>query len=272
ASHRGLHASFLPLMNLIQGYKVLGLLSARELETLDEILKDPGKPVVAFVSGVKMTEKIPAVEAMIRHGAIQTLFTAAPAFFVAHGHPVGNSLPGDDLIELEREVAAAHRLLELAAEFGAEVKIPADLHVSFELPDKFRPSLKVPSRVVGAREIPFGSYVFDIAARGDPGPTETAERIRNLLEDAGTVIFNGTVGLYEVEQFAAGTDWIVDAIAGCRAGVKLVVGGDGVAAVNRRMGGVQEAKKKFTLCTGGGAALKYLATQTLSALDGLDER
>lgn len=272
ASHRGLHASFLPLMNLIHGHKVLGLLQVKELEALDEVVKEPKKPVVAFVSGVKIEEKIPAIEAMIRHGAIQTLFTAAPAFLVASGYPAGNSLPGDDSIELEREVAAAHRLLELAAEFNAKVIVPMDLHVGFEMPDKTRPRQKVRSRIVGAEQIPFGSYVFDIATDGPAGRTQTAEEIKAILADAGTVIYNGTVGLYEVEQFAVGTRWIIDAIAESNAEVKLVVGGDGVTAVSRQMSGIEEAKKKFTLCTGGGAALKYLATQTLSALEGLDAR
>ena len=126
--------------------------------------------------------------------------------------------------------------------------------------------------VVGVEEIPFGSRVFDIAAGDGSGSGRTADEVEAMLADAGTVIYNGTVGLYEVDQFATGTDWIVGAIAACDARVKLVVGGDGVAAVNRRMGGIQEAQKKFTLCTGGGAALKYLATQNLTALDGLDER
>jgi phosphoglycerate kinase len=272
ASHRGLHASFLPLMNLIHGHKALGLLQLKELEALDAIMKNPRKPVVAFVSGVKVEEKIPAVEAMIRHGVVQTLFTAAPAFLVACGCTAGNSLPGGDLIELEREVAAAHRLLELAAEFGTTVVTPRDLHVGFEIPDKTRPRLRVRSQVVGVEQIPFGSYVFDIATADGSGATRTAEEVKAMLSDAGAVICNGTVGLYEVEQFATGTDWIVDAIAESKADVKLVVGGDGVAAVNRRMGGIQKAKQKFTLCTGGGAALKYLATQSLSALDGLDDR
>ena len=173
---------------------------------------------------------------------------------------------------MEREVADAHRVLELAAEFGVEVKIPTDIHVGFEVPDKLRPHLRVPSRVVKVEEIPFGSYVFDIAVEDSSGPSGTASEIKSILANAGTVIYNGTVGLYEVEQFAAGTDWIVDTIAACNAGVKLVVGGDGVAAVNRRMAGAKEAKKKFTLCTGGGAALKYLATQQLSALDCIDSR
>jgi len=272
ASHRGLHASFLPLMNLIHGHKVLGLLQVRELGTLDEILREPSRPVVAFVSGVKMGEKIPAVEAMIRHGAIQTFITASPAFLVASGLSAGNSLSGADVLEVEREVAAAHRLIELAAEFDVKVVIPKDVHVAFELPDKFRPLLRVSSRVVDAESIPFGSYVFDIAATSNGAVTRTASEIQAILADAGTIIYNGTVGLYEVEQFIEGTNWIVDAIAQCPTKVKLVVGGDGVTAVNRRMGGIETAKEKFTLCTGGGAALKYLATRTLSALDGLDER
>ncbi len=271
ASHRGLHASFLPLMNLIKGHKVLGLLQMTELENLDKILKEPKRPVVAFVSGVKIEEKIPAIEAMIRHGAIQTLFTASPAFLVASGYPAGNSLPGDGPLELEREVAAAHRLMELAAEFNTRVILPMDLHVGFEIPDKTRPKLRVRSRIVGVEEIPFGSYVFDIATgRSDPG--RTRDQIKGILSEAGTVIYNGTVGLYEVEQFAEGTNWIIDAIAESKAQVKLVVGGDGVTAVNRRMGGTHKAERIFTLCTGGGAALKYLATQNLSALDGLDEK
>jgi len=258
-------------MNLIPGHKVLGLLQVKELRALDEILKDPRKPVAAFVSGVKIAEKIPAMEAMIRHGAIQTLFTASPAFLVACGYSVGNSLTGSDLIEVECEVAAAHRLIELAGEFNACVKIPKDFHVGFEMPDKFRPRLKVPSQVVGVGKIPFGSCVFDIAAEDGSAAGRTSDEIRRILADARTVIYNGTVGLYEVEQFATGTDWLVGAIAACDADVKLVVGGDGVTAVNRRMGGIREAEKVFTLCTGGGAALKYLATQNLSALDGVDE-
>ncbi len=272
ASHRGLHASFLPLMNLVHGHKVLGLLTGSELETLDGILREASRPVVAFVSGVKISEKIPAVEAMIRHGAIQTFVTASPAFLVASGLSAGNSLSGADVLEVEREVAAAHRLIELAAEFDVKVVIPKDVHVAFELPDKFRPLLRVSSRVLDAESIPFGSYLFDIAAASDGAATRTAGEIQAILAEAGTIIYNGTVGLYEVEQFAEGTNWIVDAIAQCPAKAKLVVGGDGVAAVNRRMGGIEAAKEKFTLCTGGGAALKYLATRTLSALDGLDER
>ena len=128
------------------------------------------------------------------------------------------------------------------------------------------------SRIVGVNEIPFGSYVFDIAANHSSGLTRTAEEIKSILSEAGTVLYNGTVGLYEVEQFAAGTNWIINAIAESKARIKLVVGGDGVAAVSRQMGGTEEAKKRFTLCTGGGAALKYLATQNLSALEGLDDK
>ncbi len=140
------------------------------------------------------------------------------------------------------------------------------------MPDKTRPYLQVRSRTVGIEQIPFGSYGFDIATGDATGPTRTASEIKTILANAGTILYNGTVGLYEVEQFAAGTNWIIDAIAESKAQVKLVVGGDGVTAVNRRMGGIEKAREKFTLCTGGGAALKYLATQNLSALEGLDTR
>jgi len=272
ASHRGLHASFLPLMNLIGGYKVMGLLPAKELSLLDEILKSPKKPVAAFVSGMKMAEKIPAVEMMIRHGSIQRLFTAAPAFLVASGFPSGNSVSGYDPLDVESQVSAAHRLLELAAEFDVEVKIAADLHIGLAVPDKFRPKKRVPSKTACADEIPFGAYVYDILPEYNHAQTRTGDDIKGILEGAATVILNGTVGLYEVEQFSAGNDWLVRTIADCGAELKLVVGGDGVAAVNRRMGGIQEAEKTFDLCTGGGAALKYLATQSLSAFDGLDNK
>ena len=76
----------------------------------------------------------------------------------------------------------AHRLLELAAEFDIRVVLPMDLHVGFEKPDKTRPRLTVRSRIVGVEQIPFGSYVFDIAAEGPTGTTRTAKEIQSSSE------------------------------------------------------------------------------------------
>lgn len=272
AAHRGKHGSMAPLMQLIQGPRVLGLLQDRELRALDSVLEDPPKPVVAFVSGVKISEKLPAVEAMIRRGVIDVLVTASPAFMVAMGNVPGISLPGDDIVAQENEVAAAYRLLELARERGVKVIIPKDVVAAFAFPNVTDPKSKVKAEIARVDEIPEGTYILDIAATDNEGnETETIKEIREVLRTAGTVIWNGTMGLVEVEQFRSGTDTVIKLINSCGAKKKLVVGGDGVAAVNRCLR-MDKAAKRFTLCTGGGAALLYLATQNLTALDPLHEK
>ncbi len=226
-----------------------GPLLAAELEALGRAIESPARPVVAIIGGAKVSTKLTlldrlsnVVDQLIPGGGIANTFLAAA------GHDVGASLYEPDL------VGEAGRLLESAHANGADIPIPTDVVVGAELSDDAPASVKRVSEVTGE------DMILDI------GP-ETAQRYVRLLADAGTVIWNGPVGVFEHDQFAKGTETLARAVASSTA-FSIAGGGDTIAAIEKY--GVADSVSYIS--TGGGAFLEFLEGKTLPAVAVLEER
>ena len=226
-----------------------GPLLAAELEALGRALADPARPLVAVVGGAKVSGKLEVLESLIEK--VDQLLVGggiANTFIAAAGHDVGRSL-------MERElVPVARRLMEAARARGAEIPLPSDVVVADELSDAAHARVSAVDRV-GAEEM-----ILDV------GPDTAAEYAR-LLARAGTIVWNGPVGVFEYEQFAAGTRALAQAIAASSA-FSVAGGGDTLAAVEKF--GI--ARDLSYISTGGGAFLEFLEGKTLPAVAILEQR
>jgi phosphoglycerate kinase len=241
AVHRK-HASVYDVPKLLPHFA--GGLVVRELDTLSTLTSDPNRPYVVVLGGAKVSDKLgvinnllPKVDALLIGGGM--CFT----LLAAQGHGVGDSLLEADQIDTCKQ---------LLAEAGDKIVLPTDVVVAAEL------SATAETRVVGVDAIGAGDKGLDI------GP-ETARAFAAKLADAATVFWNGPMGVFEYEPFAAGTKAIAEAVAG--AGFSVVGGGDSAAAV--RALGVDEASFSH-ISTGGGASLEYLEGKTLPGVAALE--
>jgi phosphoglycerate kinase len=241
AVHRK-HASVYDVPALLPHFA--GGLVVRELDTLSTLTSDPKRPYVVVLGGAKVSDKLgvinnllPKVDALLIGGGM--CFT----LLAAQGHGVGDSLLEADQIDTCKQ---------LLAEAGAKIVLPTDVVVAGEL------SATAATRVVGVDAIGAGDKGLDI------GP-ETARAFAAKLADAATVFWNGPMGVFEYEPFAAGTKAVAEAVAG--AGFSVVGGGDSAAAV--RALGVDEASFSH-ISTGGGASLEYLEGKTLPGVAALE--
>ncbi|WCB92946.1 Phosphoglycerate kinase [Baekduia alba] len=238
AAHRA-HASTHAIAKLLPS--AAGLLLQREVETLTGILADPARPLVAIVGGAKVTDKIGVLEAFLEKADTILIGGAMQfPFFKAQGHDVGSSLCE------EEGIAPAQRVL---AAGGDKVKLPVDTVCG----EAF--SADTPVTAVDGVDVPDGLMGLDVGPR-------TAQAYAAVIEDAGTVFWNGPMGAFELEPFAAGTRAVAEAVA--KTSATTVVGGGDSAAALRQFGLEDEVTH---LSTGGGASLELIEGKTLPGVE-----
>ncbi len=228
---------------------VAGPLLAAELDALAKALKEPARPLLAIVGGAKVSSKLELLESLI--AKVDMLIVGggiANTFLAASGILVGKSLYEPDLIP------AAKRILAAAKERGVEIPLPTDVAVASEFKAEAKATVKS-VKSVGSEEM-----ILDI------GP-ETSLRYGELVSRAGTVVWNGPVGVFEFDAFDQGTEALARAIA-ASSSFSIAGGGDTVAAVEKF--GV-ESKVSY-ISTGGGAFLEFLEGKTLPAVAVLEQR
>ncbi len=223
-----------------------GRLLEREVTTLNGILEDPAKPLVAVVGGAKVTDKVAVIDRFLEVAdAILIGGAMCFPFFEAQGHEVGDSLCEEEGIE------PARRALEKAAQTGARLELPTDL----VLGDRFGADAQ--RRTLDGVDVPVGWMGLDVGAK-------TAERYAAEIAGAGTVFWNGPMGAFELEPFAAGTRAVAEAVAQAP-GTTVVGGGDSAAALQQ----FGLADQVTHLSTGGGASLELLEGKRLPGVEAL---
>ena len=244
AAHRA-HASTEGVAHLLPS--VAGLLMSKEVEILGGILERPRSPFVAVLGGSKVSDKLPLIEHLMdRCDRILIGGAMCFTFFAALGDPVGKSLHEDEATQ-----KMAHGLLERSSRVNCTIQLPTDVLVA----DKFDASAQL--EVVPSDAIPEWSMGVDIGPR-------TAAAYAEAIAGAGTVVWNGPVGAFEIPPFAPGTRAVADAMAASKA-VTVIGGGDSGAAVAQF--GLED---KFThVSTGGGASLEMLEGKTLPGVAAL---
>jgi phosphoglycerate kinase len=226
-----------------------GPLLMAELDALAKALQAPKRPLLAIVAGSKVSTKLELLGALV--GKVDQLIVGggiANTFIAATGLPVGKSLCEHDLVETARQIMAQ------ADARGAHIPIPLDVVVA----DRF--AADASARVVAADAVGAEDMILDI------GP-ETAARYAELVRDAGTVLWNGPVGVFEFDAFGAGTRALAEAIAASDA-FSIAGGGDTLAAVDKY--GVAEGISYIS--TGGGAFLEFCEGKVLPAVAALEAR
>lgn len=226
-----------------------GPLLSDELDALGKALLHPEKPLVAIVGGSKVSTKLTILDSLSQK--VNQLIVGggiANTFIAAAGYSVGKSLYEADL------VAEAKRLMAAAKAAGSEIPVPVDVVCAKEFSDSAVATVK------NVADIAEDDMVLDI------GP-ETAKQYAEILKFAKTIVWNGPVGVFEIEQFGNGTKVVADAIAASPA-FSIAGGGDTLAAIDKY--GISE-KVSYT-STGGGAFLEFLEGKTLPAVAILAER
>ncbi len=228
---------------------VAGLLMTKELEILGRLLRDPARPFVVVLGGLKVSDKIGLIRHMLTIADTVLIGGAmANAFLAAKGYEIGTSKGAGD------EVTVAGEILAEAGAARGRLVIPTDVVAAREA------AAGTPARVAAAAGIAADEMALDI------GPETSAEFVR-LLRGAGTIYWNGPMGLFEIDEFSAGTRAVGEAIA---AGVAVTVagGGDTVSAV-RAFG--LEARLTH-VSTGGGASMEFLEGRALPGVEALMDR
>lgn len=226
-----------------------GPLLAKELDALASALEQPAKPVVAIVGGSKVSTKLTVLEAL--SAKVDQLIVGggiANTFIAAAGHNVGKSLYEPDLLD------EAKRLTHVVQEAGGDIPVPLDVVCGKEFSDSAVASTKQVDAVVD------NDMIFDIGS-------ETANKFAEILKSAGTILWNGPVGVFEIDQFGSGTEALAHAVAESSA-FSVAGGGDTVAAIDKY--GV--ADKISYISTGGGAFLEFLEGKKLPAVEILETR
>lgn len=226
-----------------------GPLLVAELEALDKALEKPEHPLVAIVGGSKVSTKLQLLENLL--GKVDQLLVGggiANTFMLASGLPIGKSLCEQDFVTKAKE------LLDLAKKHGAEIPIPTDVVVARELSEQAQAMVKK------ATDVAADEMILDI------GP-ETRKRLAQIIGQAKTIVWNGPVGVFEIDQFSEGTKELAVAIANSSA-FTIAGGGDTVAAIEK----FQVEKKISYISTAGGAFLEYLQGEKLPAVVMLEER
>ena len=222
---------------------VAGFLMEKEIEYLDKAIENPKRPFVAILGGAKVSDKI---------GVIKNLLTKADTvligggmantFFKAQGYPVADSLVEDEVLDTARE---------LVKEGGAKLRLPVDVVIADEFDDS------ADSKVMDVGPVPDGWRILDI------GP-ETVANFSKVISEAGTVVWNGPMGVFEMPNFAKATFAIAKAVADSGA-ISIIGGGDSAAAIAQS--GL--ADKISHISTGGGASLEMLEGIQLPGLAAL---
>jgi len=221
-----------------------GFLMEKEIEMIGKTLQSPQRPFVAILGGAKVSSKIgvienllPKVDRLLIGGAM--IFT----FFKAMGYQTGNSLVEEDKIEI------ANNILKKAKELGKELVFPVDVVIAEDI------SEDVSTRICDVKEIPEGMKGLDIG----PGSIKT---FKEKLKDAKTVIWNGPMGVFEIDKFAKGTIEVAKSLAQLSGARTIIGGGDSAAAVNK----FNLDDKMTHISTGGGASLEYMEGKELPGI------
>ena len=249
SAHRA-HASTEGVTHHI-GKSAAGLLMEKELEYLGKATSDPAKPFIAILGGAKVSDKIevirkllPKVDALIIGGGM------AYTFLKAQGQEIGKSLFEADKLDLAKE------LLSEAKSRNVQLLLPVD-HV---VADKLDASAQA-TKVAEGQPIPADKMALDI------GPA-TVAKFAEEIERARTIVWNGPMGVFEIEQFSKGTTKIAEAVADNAGATSIVGGGDSVAAVKKA--GV--ADRITHISTGGGASLEFLEGKKLPGVEALTNK
>jgi phosphoglycerate kinase len=243
SAHRA-HASTAGVTDYLPG--VAGFLMEKEIQYLGQAIADPKRPFVAILGGAKISDKIGVIKNLLEK-ADQILIGGGMAntFFKAQGYPVGDSLVEEEALDTAREI------LQMA---GTRLRLPVDVVVA----EKFEND--APSQVMPMGPVADGWRILDI------GP-ESVVNFAKVLHGAGTVVWNGPMGVFEMPNFAAGTYGVAKAVAESSA-VSIVGGGDSVAAINQS--GLQG--KITHISTGGGASLEMLEGLELPGVAALQDK
>ncbi len=226
-----------------------GPLLAAELDALGKALDNPARPLVAIVGGSKVSTKLTLLESL--SGIVDQLIVGggiANTFIASEGFSVGKSLVENDLVD------QAKKLSEAAIKNNGEIPKTTDVYVGKEF------SESTPATLKNVSDVAEDDMIFDI------GP-DTAERLCEIIKNAGTIVWNGPVGVFEFEQFSSGTQKIAMAIAESKA-FSIAGGGDTLAAVDKF--GIKD--KVSYISTGGGAFLEFLEGKKLPAVEILEQR
>ena len=226
-----------------------GPLLMAELDALDKALASPARPLLAIVAGSKVSTKLELLTSLV--GKVDQLIVGggiANTFLAATGHPVGKSLYEADLLD------TAKKILADAKARGADIPLPSDVVVAKAF------AADAPATVKPVGEVADDDLILDI------GP-QTGARYAALIAAAGTVVWNGPVGVFEFDAFAGGTEAVARAIAASKA-FSIAGGGDTLAAVDKF--GIEQQVSYIS--TGGGAFLEFLEGKTLPAVAALDAR
>ena len=226
-----------------------GPLLAAEIDAITRALAAPRRPLVAIVAGSKVSTKLTILQSLA--DKVDQLIVGggiANTFLLAAGLPIGKSLAEPDLVDQARAVIQAMKAR------GAEVPIPTDVVTAKSF------AADAPATIKAAQDVAVDDLILDI------GP-ETAQRLATQLRAAGTIVWNGPVGVFEFDAFSKGTEVVARAIADSN-GFSIAGGGDTLAAIARF--GIES--KMGYISTGGGAFLEVLEGKTLPALDILTQR
>ncbi|NNC67736.1 MAG: phosphoglycerate kinase [Gammaproteobacteria bacterium] len=226
-----------------------GPLLKKELDSLQKALTEPTRPMVAIVGGSKVSTKLTVLETLL--DKVDQLIVGGGivnTFLAAIGKPVGKSLYEADL------VGTAKSLLELAVNKNTRIPLPIDVVCAKEFSEKAEATTK------SVDDVAEDDLILDI------GP-ESSKQVVEFMQDAGTIVWNGPVGVFEFEAFANGTEVMAKAIANSQA-FSIAGGGDTLAAIDKF--GLEE--KISYISTGGGAFLEYLEGKKLPAVEILEQR
>ncbi len=232
SAHRA-HASTAGVADYLPA--VCGYLIQKEISVMGKALADPARPFVAILGGAKVSDKIGVINNLI--DKVDTLIIGggmAYTFYKAKGYNVGTSLCEDDKIEL------ANEMVSKAAAKGVNFLLPVDNYVTADF------AADAEYKIVDADKIPGDWMGMDI------GP-KTRELFANAIKGAGTVVWNGPMGVFEFENFAGGTNAVADAVAQSGA-ISIIGGGDSASAIEN----LGYADKMTHISTGGGASLEFL--------------
>ncbi len=247
SAHRA-HSSTEAVAHLMPA--VAGLLMEKELDYLATALENPKRPFVAILGGAKVSDKIKVIESLLAK-ADKLLIGGGMAntFFKAQGRQMGKSLVEETALDMARD---------LIAKGGDKLVLPVDQVIA----DDFKNDAN--SRTIdGSENVPDGWQVLDI------GP-KTVEKYRQILNDAKTVVWNGPMGVFEMPNFAKGTNAIAQILADLtpKGVITIIGGGDSAAAVQQ----AGLADKMSHISTGGGASLELLEGQKLPGVEALNDR
>jgi phosphoglycerate kinase len=248
AAHRS-HASVDAITRLVPR-AAAGLLMEKELEYLGRVLASPDRPLVAILGGAKVSDKLDVIENFL--GRVDRLIIGgamAYTFLKSRGIAVGRSLVEDDKLDVARDIEAK------AKARGLQFGLPVDHVVAGKLEEG------VPSETLDVADPKIGDRMgLDI------GPKTIALYVE-MIHDAKTVVWNGPMGVFEIPDFAKGTNAVAHAVADVK-GTTIVGGGDSIAAVNQA--GI--AERITHVSTGGGASLEFLGGRKLPGVEALTDR